>query len=97
MRNLVLVIGSALLFAAIAPAQTSTGSITGSVVDPSGQLIPGAQVTVVNENTAEQREGIANEAGDFVFPALVPGTYICQATTISPEPDFRKWPRDCEN
>ena len=63
------------LAAAVAAAQTSTASLAGSVADSSGQVIPGADVTVVSERTGEDRQTKTSDVGDFVFPALVPGAY----------------------
>ena len=53
----------------------ATGSIVGTVVDSSGQLVPGAQVTVreVNRNTTTAL--VTDAAGVYTAPFLVPGTY----------------------
>jgi hypothetical protein len=58
-----------------AVAQVATGSIVGTVVDSSGQLVPGAQVTVreVNRNTTSALT--TDSAGVYTAPFLVPGTY----------------------
>jgi outer membrane receptor protein involved in Fe transport len=60
-------------------AQTVSGTVTGSITDPSGAIIPGVTVTVKNDNTGEIRTGISNSAGLFSIPALPPGPYT--ATT----------------
>lgn len=57
------------------PAQTGTGSIQGTVKDPSGAVVLGAQVRVVQTRTTIQRETTANDAGFYLIPALVPGPY----------------------
>lgn len=62
-----------------AMAQTTTGQISGSVVDTSGQVIVGARITLRNEATGDTRQASSNETGDFVFPTLVPGTYAIKA------------------
>jgi hypothetical protein len=49
--------------------------MSGTVVDTSGQVVPGADITIVHESTAEERRSVTNEVGDFTFPALVPGPY----------------------
>ena len=59
----------------VAAGQTTTGQISGSAVDPSGQVLVGATVTLRNEGTADTRVTTSNSTGDFTFPALVPGTY----------------------
>jgi hypothetical protein len=57
-------------------AQTTTGSITGSIVDPQGQAVPGATVTVIHEGTNEVRVSISDaERGMFQITSLAPGTY----------------------
>ena len=58
-----------------AAAQSVSGSITGTVVDQTRQLVPGATVTLVNEQTADVRATSSNETGAFVFSAVQPGTY----------------------
>jgi phosphatidate phosphatase APP1 len=57
-----------------ASAQTSTSSISGTVVDSGGGAIPGAAVTVKNEAGASF-ETVTNSEGLFSVPALAAGTY----------------------
>ncbi len=59
----------------MAVAQVTTGSIVGTVLDSSGQLVPGAQVTVreVSRNTTTTLT--TDAAGVYTAPFLVPGTY----------------------
>lgn len=56
-------------------AQTISGSISGSVVDSTGNVIPAAAVKLISERTGEERSTTTNETGDFLFPALQPGSY----------------------
>ena len=67
------------LFAALlggqALAQTVTGTIIGTVTDPSGRVIIGASVTVTNERTGDVRTTTTNESGAFTITALQPGGY----------------------
>lgn len=61
-------------------AQTSgAGSMFGSVVDESGQVVPGADIVITNEQTGEVRRGVSNQVGDYTFPALQPGPYTVRA------------------
>jgi Carboxypeptidase regulatory-like domain len=69
------VLGVLLLFCGQAMAQTGTGSITGTVLDESGAVIPGVNVSAVNERTGETRTAAANESGEFVLTALPPSVY----------------------
>ncbi|HEV8483950.1 MAG TPA: carboxypeptidase regulatory-like domain-containing protein [Blastocatellia bacterium] len=63
------------LLAAPVGAQVPTGTITGTVVDPSGAVIQNATVTVTNKNTGASRVIQTAETGTFSAPSLVPGTY----------------------
>ena len=58
-----------------AVAQVATGSIVGTVVDPSGQTVPGAQVTVRNVNRNTTTTLVTDASGVYTAPFLVPGTY----------------------
>ncbi len=71
---------SACLLAAPAAAQTSSGSMSGTVVDEGGQAIPGVDVVVVHDDTGEERRGTTSEAGAFVFSALAPGPYTIRVS-----------------
>lgn len=50
-------------------------SISGTVVDSSGAVIPGADVKVKNNATAAEFTAVTAENGTFSVPALQPGTY----------------------
>ena len=59
-----------------ARAQTSdTGALTGTVKDPSGGVIPGVVVTLVNNATARTLTAVTSTAGVYRFPLLPPGAY----------------------
>jgi len=78
-----------LLFSVAALAQTtiSTGSIQGTVTDPSGALVSGARVTIRNQSTAQGAQQTTNASGVFASGALIPGGYVVQveATVFSTE------------
>ncbi len=58
-----------------AGAQTlTTGSLSGTVTDPSGAVVPGANVTVTNLQGATHK-AVSNAEGRFSFPLLPPSTY----------------------
>ena len=59
----------------ISRSQSISGTISGSVIDPSGAAIPDVAVTLVNDLTKETRQDTTKTRGEFVFPALQPGTY----------------------
>lgn len=56
-------------------AQSIVGSIYGTVTDPSGAVVAGASVSVVNSATNESRDVASDTAGSFSVPALAPGLY----------------------
>src|SRR5580704_7174990 len=56
-------------------AQTTFGSITGPVIDPSGAPVPGAQLTVTNENTNLVRHFTTEADGAYTVPDLEAGMY----------------------
>src|SRR5918994_2432159 len=63
------------LLPASAPAQTVTGTISGTVADQQGQVIPGATVTIINEATNDTRVAVSDAQGDFLVTNLQPGQY----------------------
>lgn len=71
---------SALLIASASAQVTTTGSLSGVVVDPSGATIPGATLTVTEPSTGFTQSVTASATGVYTFPALQPGTYQLQAT-----------------
>jgi hypothetical protein len=71
---------SALLTCQPCSAQTTSGQISGRVVDPAGQLIVHAQVTLVNQLNAEERSTTTDVSGDFVFVSVQPGTFVISVT-----------------
>jgi len=67
-----------MMFAVFANAQTTTGTMGGSVRDPSGNSVPGAHVTITNESNGDVRRVDTSTSGDFSFPSLLPATYTVQ-------------------
>jgi hypothetical protein len=63
-----------------AAAQVLYGSLTGSVQDPSGSVIPNATVTIVNDATGQSREGATTDAGAYLFADVLAGTYTVTVT-----------------
>lgn len=56
-------------------AQTTYGTVSGTVSDPSGAAIGDAQVTITNMDSAEKREQTTGADGFYTFVNLVPGRY----------------------
>ncbi|HKO12911.1 MAG TPA: carboxypeptidase-like regulatory domain-containing protein, partial [Acidobacteriaceae bacterium] len=57
-----------------------TGTIQGTVTDPSGAVVPGAQVTVTSEATGVKHQTVSSGGGLFSFPNLPVGTYNMAVT-----------------
>jgi hypothetical protein len=56
-------------------ASGPTGTITGTVTDPSGAVVRNAGITILNEATNAVREAETNAAGDYTVTLLTPGRY----------------------
>lgn len=74
-RMMVIMFLCFLLSPAVAFSQSATATLSGTVVDPNGAIVPGATVTITNPATSFTRDVQANSAGVFTFPSLAPGTY----------------------
>ena len=60
-------------------AQAVSGTILGSVQDTTGAAVPGASVTIVNNETGLTRAATTTSAGEYDVPSLPPGTYHVSA------------------
>src|SRR5256885_12356796 len=63
------------IFTSALLAQSSSGTITGRVLDPTGQAVPAATLTLTKTDTRDARTLSTTATGDFVFTALQPGPY----------------------
>ena len=70
-----------LIFALIINISAQTdGRIAGTITDANGGVIPGATVTVTNEQTGEARTVTAKDDGTFIVVALKPSKYTITAS-----------------
>lgn len=60
-------------------AQGSTSSVTGNVVDPQGNVIAGATVTLIDAQKNLARTQTTTDSGNFTFPLIPPGQYRIEA------------------
>ena len=63
-----------LVFSAIVSAQ-GTAQISGTITDPSGARLPGAEITATQTATGLARTAVSNETGAYVLPSLPTGPY----------------------
>ncbi|MCX6631921.1 MAG: carboxypeptidase-like regulatory domain-containing protein [Candidatus Solibacter sp.] len=63
--------------------QTITGTILGTVTDPSGNVIVGAKVMLINDGTRDQRSATSDMTGGFVVPSLLPKAYTVRVESQS--------------
>jgi hypothetical protein len=60
--------------------QTSFSSVRGTVMDPSGAVVPGAKVEMKDPSTGLNQALTANGQGEYQFQQITPGTYIITAS-----------------
>lgn len=63
------------VFTAAASAQVTTATIYGTVIDPTAARIPGAAVTITQQETGTVTAKVTSETGDFQFDFVRVGTY----------------------
>jgi len=78
--SFVALLAVALCLFAFAPAVTfaqsaNAGTVSGTVVDPSNAIVPGASINLVNTATLATRSTLSNKEGQFVFAFVDPGMY----------------------
>jgi carboxypeptidase family protein len=67
--------GIFILGAASVAAQSTYGTLLGTVHDATGAVIPQASVTVTEVTTNISKSGVTNDRGDYEIPNLLPGNY----------------------
>jgi len=75
LRFFVVMMCALLLLVVSAPAQEVTGSMQGTVTDPSGAVVPGAQLTLTGTTLVGSKEATTDAQGEYHFANLPPGTY----------------------
>ena len=70
---------SLLLIGAAAEAQAPSAGVVGRIVDPTGAVIPGVEVAVINLDTNQSFKGVSNEVGNYAILYLNPGRYTLEA------------------
>ena len=65
---------------AFAQTATTTARMDGTVTDPQGAVVAGAELTVVNSNMGTSFKATTNEHGEWALPAMAEGTYRVSVT-----------------
>jgi hypothetical protein len=69
-----------LMTLAVAFAQTDRGTITGTVTDPTGAVIPGATLHARNVDTGAEYDTVTTATGNYTIPSLLAGNYDLTVT-----------------
>jgi Carboxypeptidase regulatory-like domain len=77
MQKLSWVLGVSLLVSTALFGQTT--SLTGTVTDPTGAVVPSATISIANVQTGAQRDVTSDNQGRYTIPQLTPGTYKLSA------------------
>jgi len=78
-RLLVLAMMLACVVSVKAIAQSTYATVSGTVTDKSGAVLPGVSLTATNTATGVVTTVLSNEAGAFNIPSLLPGAYTVSA------------------
>ena len=83
LRNLGLTV--ALILAVCQPvplmAQSQTGDILGTIRDPQGLGVPGANITITNQETGAVRTATSDDRGNYLAPGFFPGVYRVEVSS----------------
>ena len=71
--------GLLLLSGVAALAQSNTGSVSGTVIDPQGSIVPDAEIAIRSTDLAAKRSVHSDHNGAFCVAGLVPGAYELRA------------------
>ncbi len=73
-QRIALLCGAALLLTGGLFAQ-DLATVTGSITDPSGAVVPGANVSIIKTDSGLKRSTVTNADGLYVLPSIPPGKY----------------------
>src|SRR5882724_3255821 len=78
-----------MLGASIVSAQTTTGTVSGQILDSTGAIVTTAKVTITNDGTGVSQTITTSSAGTFHLPSMLPGIY----TLVVEATGFKKFVR----
>src|SRR6266446_6916956 len=87
---LTLLIATVALPPAPARAQSFNGSISGTVKDPSGAVVKGAEMVLKNQAGGVELRRTSTDKGEYAFRNLVPGSYELRASATGFKPFLQK-------
>jgi len=87
LRSHLLVLTAIVLLAGIVFGQSSSGTISGRVVDSSGSVVANAEIRLIKQSDRGTRVYMTTSTGDFVFPNTDPGDY----TIVVKAPGFKQF------
>ncbi|MBZ5617347.1 MAG: carboxypeptidase-like regulatory domain-containing protein [Acidobacteriia bacterium] len=90
MKGAICSLAALLVLVSVAAAQESRGTLQGTVKDPQGGVIAGANVVIANTDTQATAATKSNEAGRFIVPLLMPGNYTVTVDSAGFKKDVRK-------
>ena len=73
-------LAATLFFCAWLAHAQSVGTISGTITDGTGAVVPGATVTITNQGTSQVRTSITDDTGHYTVSLLPIGTYTVAAT-----------------
>ena len=78
-----------LLIASVSSAQIVGGTISGTVLDPAGAAVPGAGITIRNQETGGERHLITDAGGAYAAPSIPVGVYNISVVRVGFAPQAR--------
>jgi Carboxypeptidase regulatory-like domain/TonB dependent receptor len=78
--KLLVIAATALWCCSSVVGQTFSANLTGTVTDPAGAVIPGAETTLKNTDSGELRKAATDQQGRYSFSQVAPGTYSLNVT-----------------
>src|SRR5512137_2767264 len=89
MRSILIAVCCWFLVAWAAFAQSDRGTITGTIADPAGAVIPGATIEAKNINTGAAYQAASTSTGNYTLAQLPAGSYQLSTSV----PGFKKYIR----
>ena len=92
MRRCVVVLLIVLGLAPAAFAQITAGTVSGTIKDETGGILPGVDVVIKNRDTGVTRTAVTDGNGAFTVTGLLPGPYEVRSTLSGFQTDAQQFP-----